>query len=148
MCRVSIYTRPENGKIILPKELVRNYMRNAGARFDGKNIVVEIIIKEVDRSVQQNSYYWSVVVDMVYKKMREDGNNVKPLEVHEFLKRMFNELSVNIDFGKVEEVSNTTTKIPKNEFINEYIERVKAWASESLGIYIPDPHEAIPVFPD
>jgi len=100
----------------------------------GEVVEVEVRQPRKDRTNQQNSYYWGVVVDMVSKEL-----GYEPHEMHEEFKRMFNPQPSKIDpevtFG------GSTTKLTTTE-MNEYIERIARWAAGYLGIVIPDPTEA------
>lgn len=86
------------------------------------------------RSNNQNSYYWGVVLSLIY-----DHTGHTPEELHEafkwkFLKR-FN--SDGLEFAK------STTELTTGEMM-EYVENIKKFAAEELDIVIPDPDGVIP----
>ena len=99
------------------------------------------IKKKNKRSLQQNAYWWGVVVAMVHEGLRDMGNDVSLQETHEFLKMKFNTKSiVNTIVGEVSEIPKSTTGLSKVEF-NELIERVQQFAAEYLNLNIPSPNE-------
>jgi hypothetical protein len=108
---------------------------------------VEIIIKKKGkRSTPQNRYYWGVVVYEIKERLKELGHRTDPETVHEFLKQKFNSEKVVIpETAEVIEIGRTTTEMNKEEF-NEFIERVREWASATLEIYIPDPGQQTEMF--
>jgi hypothetical protein len=96
------------------------------------------------RSLQQNAYYWGVVVYEVRRGMNEEGNDFESTEIHEFLKARFNYkevVKVNEDTGEVktEKIPRSTAKLTKTEFA-EYIERIQQFAVEFFNIIIPNPN--------
>lgn len=93
------------------------------------------------RSNQQNRYYWGLVVPMIRKGIKELGTDLTHEETHEFLKSRFNKDElVNPGTGEMVEIPLSTTRLTKSEF-GEYIENIQRFASEFLGLVIPDPGE-------
>lgn len=88
--------------------------------------------ERVQRSKQQNSYYWGVVIPIAGDEFGYDSE-----EMHEAFKILF--LSRNED-GKPATV-RSTVKLSTIEF-NDYIEKCQRWCAEQ-GIIIPDPGELI-----
>ena len=117
---------------------------NGGLRFDRKSVVdnymctligqrVEVIIRKpkTSRSTLQNSYYWSVVVELLANELGYDKD-----EIHEILKYKFLQSNaMGMPYIK------STTKLSTGEF-EEYLSKIKRWAAEFLHIVIPDPNEA------
>lgn len=101
-----------------------NYLRTL------KGQKLEVVVRKLrsQRSNLQNNYYWGVVLDIL---SRETGYEIS--EMHEILKYKF--LKVK---GKMEYVKSTT-KLSTSEF-EEYLEKIKRWASIDLNVYIPDPN--------
>lgn len=86
------------------------------------------------RSLQQNAYYWGVIVEMISE---ETGHT--PEEVHAFAKGMF--LKKWITFKDKEiEIIRSTTELDKAEF-EDYAEKVRRWAASELSLSIPLPNE-------
>jgi hypothetical protein len=110
------------------------------AKFEGKSIYVTIEEWRNTRSLQQNRYYWGVVIKLI-----SDHTGFDSLETHEVLKYKFNskltEL-VNVKSGEIEiiEHGGTTTRMTTLEFM-EYIGKIQQWAAEFLALSIPGPNE-------
>ena len=80
------------------------------------------------RSSQQNRYYHGVIV-LVYRKVFIGlGHKVSNKEVHSWIKQRF----------QIE----STTKLTTIEW-EEFIIKLQAYASNILGVQIPDPNEVI-----
>lgn len=113
---------------------------------DGK---YQITIKDVrKRSVQQNRYYWGVVVPMVRKGLYEAGFDVIRTndDAHSVIKQVvFKKEVVSKQTGDMITVAGSTKEMSIPEF-NEAIEAVCRWAAEYLGIIIPSPNEQMAEF--
>jgi hypothetical protein len=113
---------------------------------DGKHLVTVKDFRK--RSLNQNAYYWGVVVPMVKDGLYQAGfDEVTTNEdAHEMLKqihltkRMVSKLS-----GDVIDLAGSSAKLTIPEF-NDYIERICKWAVEYLGVVIPSPEEQYAVF--
>jgi len=84
---------------------------------------IEIVIRKPskERSVNQNKYYWGVVLALIAEKTGDSTN-----ALHRNLKAEF--------LGP----GASTAKLSTNDFEN-YIEQIKAWAGSEHDIIIPDP---------
>lgn len=94
------------------------------------------------RSISQNSYYHSVVVDLVREGLQHAGfDEVKTNEdAHEILKEIF--LKKQIHSNKNDDtiiIHKSTAELTTVEF-NHFIEEVAKWAAEYLSIEIPAPN--------
>lgn len=112
------------------------------ATFAGKRIAVTIEEAKSIRSIKANAYYWSTVLPLLAKE-----NEQTPEEVHdamcvlflpnehkrvEFFNRLTGEsLSVDVDGRR----SSKLTGAPFYDFV----ERVRLWGVEFLGVLTPDP---------
>lgn len=126
-----------SGKIVLefPFKL-KNEVANT---FNDMDITLTIEKKKKKRSLSQNAYYFGVVCSLVKNGMNEFGSEYDIEETHEFLKSRFNlKEVVNTNTGEVTKIPFSTTKLNTIEFMT-YIERIQRFASEELGIIIPDP---------
>lgn len=92
---------------------------------------VELVLRKHrrQRSNQQNKYYWSVVVEMVAEHC-----GYEPEEAHEAL--AWHLLAIPPEDGKLPR-RQRTPKLDTAEF-GDYVERVKRFAAEEWGLYIPD----------
>ena len=92
------------------------------------------------RSLAQNAYYWSVVVDLYHKALVDLGWDISLFQTHEYLLNKFSrEIIVNTISGEVCEIVKRSSKMTTVE-INDYINMVCRDAAE-MGIVIPEPNE-------
>lgn len=124
----------------LPDETARQIGR-AVRLLDGKRVRVTVAEVSKKRSLNQNSYYWGVVIAMVREFVNELGNDMDEDEVHEFLKRHVGKLATMIKLpdGSVTKALRSTRKLTPGEF-EEYLEKIRAWAAE-FGLIVPFPGE-------
>ena len=91
------------------------------------------------RSLDQNEYYHSVIVDILCEYT---GNSHD--EMHEALKVMFLSKYVIVlnKNGEKEEVriAGSTARLSTKEFV-EFTRKIQTWASQDLNVYIPDPNK-------
>jgi RNA-binding protein YhbY len=102
------------------------------------------------RTLQQNAYYWGVVVPLVKKALRDAGfDEVDDNEAaHEVMKVLFLKREiVNKQTGEMISLPVSSTKLTVPEF-NEYLEKVCKWAAEYLDTVIPSPNSALADFDD
>lgn len=99
---------------------------------NGKKVELVLRKRKSKRSLNQNAYYWSVVVEILGKYF-----GYEPEEMHEALKFQF--LRITNDKGLVSVMS--TSKLSTDKF-SQYVNRVVRWAAQEYGVYIPDPNEA------
>ena len=118
--------RVEGGRLKLVNE---NAFREQVKTLDGKDVELCIRKKKRSRSTNQNAYYWGVVI-----KLLANHCGYTDEEMHEALKFQF--LRVDGIIPTVRSTSDLTT----SEFL-EYISFIQVWASDTLGVYIPDPNE-------
>jgi len=124
-----------NGKMTLNN---RDIFTNEIQKYEGKDLILEIREAKSQRSLNQNAYYWGIVLDILSK---ETGYTLH--EMHEVLKSKF--LSTIIDFfykNKTEVLygSRSTANLNTKEFEN-YLEEIRRWAITDLSINIPEPNE-------
>lgn len=102
--------------------------------------IVEVTIKKParKRTLSQNNYLWGVCYKIIGDEL---GYDIE--EIHEIMKQRFLKRQKDVDFkGKKITLEKTlsTTKLSTTQF-NQYVDKVKMFASSELGIYIPDPNE-------
>jgi len=98
----------------------------------GKNVEVSVSLRRRHRSAQQNNYYWGVII-----KMLSDFTGHDPNEVHEAMKSMF----LSYEDKGIRYIRSTSVLTTAEA--EEYYEKIRRFAAESLDLYIPDPNEAI-----
>lgn len=105
-------------------------------KFASKDIELWIGPRGYLRSLNQNRYYWGVIIEMI-----SDETGHTPDEIHAFVKGMF--LKKWITFKEKEiEITRSTTELDKAEF-EDYAEKVRRWATTELNMNIPLPNEEI-----
>ena len=112
--------------------------------FAGKRLRIKVCKYQKARSQNQNRYLWGVVYPAIVAVFREHGNNVDSEDVHSYCKEHVGKLKqvfVTPD-GEVLTGPGSTAKLDTQQF-EVYVEKVRAWAAETLGIGIPLPHEEL-----
>lgn len=92
------------------------------------------------RSNEQNKYYWGVCVYLI-----SEYTGFSTEETHEVLKHLFlrKEVILKQKSGAYNiHITESTTQLTTGEF-KRYLEEIQKWASEALGLIIPDPNETI-----
>ena len=109
--------------------------------------VVELIVRRprTRRSDRQNAYYWGVVLALISEhtgqpvKAVYDGSGRVAAGVHDFLKDKF--LSCYDEFRDLE-IVRSTSSLTSAEF-EAYLEKIREWANDELGLTIPLPNEVL-----
>lgn len=132
--------KPEHGK---PPTAVLHRLLDAVSLAGDKRLVLTLKEQKRRRSLNQNAYYWGVVVHAVTQMFREHGNYVDPEETHEFLKLRVGKLArvIVTPDGEVVKSLGSTAKLSKMEF-EVYLEQIRAWAAQ-WGCIIPLPNEQV-----
>lgn len=103
---------------------------------EGKRVRVTVERFRKKRSTPANAYYWGVVVPMIGAAIGEDDQEA----VHDALKAEFNYEIVAVGNKEIR-VPKSTAGLDTLQF-NDYLERVRRFASEFLHLYVPEPGEA------
>lgn len=98
---------------------------------EGKEIELTLRAKPKRRSLNQNRYYWCVVVSMLAM-----AAGYEPEEMHEALKFRF--LRIHED-GPLP-AARSTTDLTTKEF-EEYAAKCRQLGAEMYGLYVPEPNE-------
>ena len=132
----------EEGKVA--KVHQKTYFDDFLKQFAGKSVKVTVEKWKKQRSLNQNNYYWGCVLSCVIDGMVGVGyprSVLSTILVHDFLKAKFvNKEVVNEQTGEVISMIGSTSELSTTNMI-DYIDDIKIWASEFLGIYIPEPME-------
>jgi hypothetical protein len=136
---LNITFKPENGK---PSPAVLQHLLTTIAKLDGKRLVLTLKEQKRRRSLNQNAYLWGVVYAAIVDAFREHGNAVDAEDVHSYCKEHVGKLKQVFvtPHGEVLTGPGSTAKLGTQEF-ELYLERVRSWAAETLGIGIPLPNE-------
>ncbi len=100
------------------------------------------------RSIQQNAYLHGVVIPEVQRGLIDAGyspNEVTMDAVKDLLKYRFAKKEiVNTTTGETMEMIHATHEMTTAE-MTDFIEEVRRFASEYLGVYIPSPNEQLKI---
>lgn len=119
----------KNGKIKLRD--TEAFVRKR-AELEGEEVRLELEKWYKKRSGAQNRYYWGVVIDIL-----SEHTGYTPDEMHRYLKKKHLPKEKIFD----ENVLMSTTNLTTADF-EEYMKKIRMWASSELKCYIPEPNEA------
>lgn len=116
----------------------RHFLTTALAAMRDGDVELRIERKRAARSLNQNAWYWGVIVEML-----AEHTGYTPDEIHEVLKAKFipKRLALADGNGEIKDefvIGGTTTRMNTLEF-GEYCEAIRRWAAEDLDVVIPDP---------
>jgi len=132
----------ESGKLKIFK---RKEFESEMLMFAGKKVVLTVEKKTRKRSIDQNSYYWGVVVPMAKAGLYDVGYIYTLEETHDKLKKMFIiKEKVNFKTGEIQQETGSTTELTTTGMM-EYFAQIQQWAAEYLSIDIPSPGEQIEI---
>jgi uncharacterized protein Veg len=135
-----IITDVENGSFKRNQNRIREAIRS----YEGKTLTLSLKVSRKERSNNQNSYYWAVIV-VIWKKLIQDewGEFFTSKEVHEFLKYNcnYNE-KIDEETGEVLRVSKSTTENSTVEQ-EEFHSAARELAMRMFNTEIPLPNEQI-----
>lgn len=110
-------------------------------RYPGKNLVIKFERKGSKRSNPANRYYWGVVIHEITIRLRELGHQwITDEDVHDMMKLKFNYEQIVSEHGEVLELPKSTSTLTKSQFA-EYVDKIRTWAADFLGVNIPDPNQ-------
>lgn len=137
MSRLTFPARVVGGKL----ELDRGAFARAVAGLPDGEVILKI--QDTRRSDAQSRYYWAVVISAI-----STYTGYTPEETHQLCKEMFNartHTEVNPDTGEVEDRHGyqSTATLDVQQF-SLYVDRIRQWAAETLGLVIPDPSPSGP----
>lgn len=122
------YGKAEKGKLILADQQGFNLQI---CLLEGKEVVVTIAKKTKQRSLNQNRYYFGIVIKLISEVT---GYTVD--EAHDAMRFKF--LRVVNDRGL--ETARSTTDLNTAE-MELYLSQIRIFASTDLGCFIPDPNQ-------
>ena len=93
------------------------------------------------RSLNQNAYYFGVVIPLVRDGLFDVGYKLSNDQTHEYLIETFLRVEItNESTGEIKYINRSTTELKTIEFM-EYIDNIISWALENLDINIPLPNQ-------
>lgn len=121
------------GKIhVVPRQEFDAYI---GANFEGKKVSVTVAEVKQQRSINQNNYYWGVIIPIASDEM-----GVTPVEAHHLLGDEF------LRYEKVTKDGIRRTMIRSTSDLNtaeaeDYYTQCRQFMSREFNAYIPLPNE-------
>ena len=100
-------------------------------KLEGKDIQVSIEPRKRKRSLNQNSYMWGVVIEMLAEYF-----GYSPEEMHTALRFKFLN---RLESGKPV-TARSTTDLSTSE-MEDYLSRIRIWAATEYSVNIPEPNE-------
>lgn len=97
----------------------------------GKDVKITIQSLSKKRSLNQNDYYWGVVIPYLLETIKYTDKD----SLHHYIKTEF-----LADYTTPIPTVKSTTDLTTVE-MEEFLTRVRQWASVEYGIYIPLPNE-------
>lgn len=91
------------------------------------------VMMKIKRSMNQNRYYWSVIVLMIATEIGEDKDTT-----HEILRYKFNSEKKVLADQSVIQLPLSTSELDTIKF-EEYLSTIRRWAFEYLNLNIPLP---------
>lgn len=138
MKSVSKFVSPVNdGKLAVS---VSVSIKNLLKMYDGKKVSIAITEHKKKRSVNQNAFYWGVLLPAVRLWLYEQGINFDAEETHEFVVRHIwkhTEL-INLDENLYER--RLSSKNLNTMEWEQYMDLTRQWAAEK-GFELPFPNE-------
>jgi hypothetical protein len=123
----------ENGRLaIYDLDLFNDYCRS----LSGNDI--EVVVRKSKRSTTkpgsdaQRRYYWPVIIGLISDHTGDDEDST-----HEDLKVMFAPKVINKQGKRVRVTYSDMTTVQREE----YHMKIRKWAAETFGIFIPLPNE-------
>lgn len=120
-----------NGKLEIDKD---EFIENIKNMKDGR-IILEIKPYKNNISNKQRNYYWGVVIELL---AQETGEAVE--DIHEVMKSKFIPSKTITIFLEEIKQRKSITKLNTKE-MEDYMSKIRVWASQFLSCYIPDPNE-------
>lgn len=122
----------EDGRLhIVNSEAFRAHIKQFGVNNEFQLIARK---KRKPRSNNQNSYYWGVVLALIY-----DHTGHTPEELHEAFKMKFLKKYRSDGLEFIQSTTDLTTT-----GMMKYVENIKQFSAVELGIVIPDPDGVLP----
>jgi hypothetical protein len=140
MKAIEIITEVNNGNF----KRNRNEILSAIKQFEGKTIMFKLSILSKKRSLEQNSYYWGVIIPITKNAIHESWGEVWSTEkTHEFLKSKF------LFYEKVNEETSEIIKVPKSTTENtttdqeNYYSEIREFLKEWFNVDCPLPEQKL-----
>jgi len=125
------YTIYNQSELILAFKYAKRLLQETN-----KPITVIVSKRKQKRSLNQNNYYWGVVLKTIGDEL---GYFVE--DMHKTFATMFLKQIIKIGNEEIE-TYKSTTKLTTDEF-EDYLQKIRMFASSELDIIIPLPNEVL-----
>ena len=123
--------RIEKGKILWQNPVMTAQVMR---ELEGEQVKVSIKPFTKTRSLNQNAYYWAVIIATL-----ADFTGYSTDEMHEVLRVKFLPYKANVGNEEVT-ITKSTTDLDTTEF-EKYLAEIREWASVALEVFLPLPGE-------
>jgi hypothetical protein len=108
----------------------------------GTIVLITVEKRKKRRSLNQNAYYWKVIIPAIHEMFVQNGNDVDEEDVHNYLKEQVGKLSkvILLPDGSIEKIVGSTANLSTMQF-EMYVEKCRAFAAQ-FGFLIKLPNEA------
>ncbi len=106
------------------------------AGMEGKKITMVVERESKKRSLNQNAYYWGIVIKMIADRGGYRGRK-ELFGIHEQMREYFLKIVL---FGDAYVLSTTALNTVKFE---EYCAKIRQWAAIAIDVQIPLPNECV-----
>lgn len=135
---LTITIQVKSGMICYGRDTMRDFFSKAK---DGY-YRVSISKEKKSRSNPQNRYYWGAVIPIIQSGLKDAGIIMTKEQTHDLLKYRFLLVEHITKDGEVIQGMGSTSTLTTSEFM-DFMAQVQRWASEFLGITLPDPNEQV-----
>lgn len=113
--------------------------------FKDCDVVVTIERATRKRSLNQNAYYWGIMIPLVRQGLTDAGYRITQIETHELLKSMFAKAEhINQITGEVLVTTGSTAQMTTSQMM-DYFAEITQWAAEYLEVQVPQPNEQLTI---
>lgn len=125
----------EHGKIVLIDR--EQFVTDIKKHIKTNIVLICKVYKSDRRSIQQNRYYWGIVIPFFQSQLKNLGYKLEPDEMHDYLKIKFNGREIyDVESNEAIKVPQSTAQLSKQEF-NEFIERIDKFSIEYFNSPLP-----------
>lgn len=108
-----------------------------------KEVTITVELKRKKRSLSQNAYFHGVVIPLCKDGLNGVGYKFTLEQTKTKLKEMFAHAEMaNEITGEYMSYTKDTSDMTTSEMM-DFVADIQQWASEFLGVYIPDPGEQL-----
>lgn len=126
----------KDGKLSIYMGELNEFMKNNA----GKNVIAEFTVLEPSDSSSLRGYYFKYVVPQFQKGMYDNGNRWSEKDTELYMRNLcpvtMGEV-VDIETGEYRSDPVSVNDLSNSEFV-EYIDFLKQFAAEELGVFIED----------